>query len=699
MEWTTSLKRTRKGTIYSETTSSLTKLESLRFKRRKTNLGDAKCQSNPCYLEALPTELLQQIFLVSMNGHLITASPLIAIKLSGQTPVYRAAFLLAFFSHDVDKLFNIHKLHSMIPMLDLPLSSWDVRSMTRAVLNSRWCTWGQVKAWLLHNLKYASMQLLESANPDKNRAWIEEYLQGGQTEVDPLFGRCWWAEDEQRRMWQLEPDIFDIRLTRDADIYHGPSDEEDDDQDYFQDSFTAEWNAELVLQCQMRIFGVLTIGEEKRQNLVPDFSDDAPFRCVVEEYSGLDIENMKPQPLTLDFWQLLDERAVRATRNSHWLRETLAIDYFFSPEDQRYSVSPRLYRAAAAADLRLENSIVNKRGSYVPVLYVLFMIDPLSLPRIDPILLAWAAKARGRVLGFRERLMDLRDEIEDLRDERDGTLRNKYRNKYRAMKLEYKHCFEMDLNVLRYIRTGSLTMKVDAFAPAFAEPLSWLGERLNPSPEALAVAEMADFPSADRWDVNIFEEGLDDNSLFGNYVDPGLLLEDAFSFLGHDEMRPEADHLVDKAIRDESRNALMAYDGYYRSWHHDDYQRLFDGYHDVRDDNEEDEDDDDDDDGWVTDEEAEDGNDDDEVSEKPANIHYGEEPREDEFYVSEDLMAIDWVVKQPDRLHPIPPLIKDTELPNPSLGPPEWFHAAEKPYLEELLRHDGRKGKRWRTRT
>ncbi|KIX07928.1 uncharacterized protein Z518_02582 [Rhinocladiella mackenziei CBS 650.93] len=635
MEWISSLKRTRTGSIYSETTSSLTKLDTYTLKRRKMSPGQAQRLSSPCHLEALPTELLQQIFLVSMNGNLITASPLIAIKLSGQTSVYRAAFLLAFFSHDVDKLFNIHKLHYMIPMLDLPPSSWDVRSMTRAVLNSRWCTWSQVKSWLVHNLKYAATRLLESAEPDNSRPQIEKFIQG-RVDVDTLFGRCWWAKDEQSRSWQLEPDIFDIRLTRDADIYDDPLDQEaDDDEDYMQDSFTAEWNTELILQCQMRIFGVVTIGEEKRQSHVPDFHDDDPFRRVVEEYSGLNIEKMKPQPLTLDFWQLLDERAVRATRNSHWLRETLAIDYFFSPEDQPYHVSPRLYRAAAAADLQLEHPMSCKRGSYVPVLYVLFSIDPLSLPKTDPILLAWAAKARSRVLDFHERLVVIRDLIEDLREEQHGTLRDRHRNRYRAIKLEYKYNYEMDLKILRYIKTGSLMMKVDTFAPDFAEPLGWLGERLNPSPEALAKAENADFPNAERWDVDIFNEALDDRLRFFYSVDQEQRLEGDLSFLGQDVMQPEADDLLDEAERDEARNALTAYDGYYRSWHHDDYHRLLVEYCDERDY-----------DGNHRDfdeEEEEDGIDDDEPQE-PANIHFVKEPREDWFRASDEDMAINWIV-------------------------------------------------------
>ena len=70
--------------------------------------------------------------------------------------------------------------------------------------------------------------------------------------------------------------------------------------------------------------------------------------------------------------------------------------------------------------------------------------------------------------------MDLRDMIEDLREEQYGTLRTRCHNRCRAMKLEYKYSHEMDLNNIRYIKTGALTMKFDTFAPASAEPLGVL---------------------------------------------------------------------------------------------------------------------------------------------------------------------------------------------------------------------------------
>lgn len=506
MNWVQNLKQTRSGSIYSETTSSLATLDDRAVKRRKTTSIPADQVPERCHLEALPAELLQQIFLTSVNGNLIRASPVIAVKLSGQPSFYRAAFLLAFFSHDVDKVFDIHRLHYFIPKLELPLSTWDVRSLTKAVLGSRWCNWGRVKSWLSDNLKYAITQMLQMGKDALSRKEMQKFMQGA-IDIADLTGTAWWSEDNQQRALQLETNMWDIRLTRDSDTYEDEFDlDKETHEDYERDPYTAEWRNELIFQCQVRILGVLTIGDEKTQNYAPDFSDRAAFRDVVRMYMGLDAEEMKPFPHSLDFFQLLGERALQATRNPHWLRETLAIDYFLWPDDQRYKISPRLYRAAAAADLKLEPPIFRRRGCYLSALYVLFEIDPLSLPRTDPALLCWAGRARRRIMNYRGVLVDLKEDVDKMRQVRGGgILRNSDTNRFRALKLDNKYCYDMDRRILRYMKTGSLTVKVDNRAPSFAEILPWHGEQVKPSVTALEVAEWAACFETDPFDVDIFQ--------------------------------------------------------------------------------------------------------------------------------------------------------------------------------------------------
>ena len=129
---------------------------------------------------------------------------------------------------------------------------------------------------------------------------------------------------------------------------------------------------------------------------------------------------------------------MQATRNLHWLRETLAIEYFFSPDCQPFKMSPRLYRAAVAADISLEFPMVDKRGCYLPVLYALFDIEPFALPRTDPTLRCWARQARSRLLEYRTSILKSKDLIE-IKTKR-GKLRVVDHHKFRALKLDLIYC-------------------------------------------------------------------------------------------------------------------------------------------------------------------------------------------------------------------------------------------------------------------
>ena len=690
MDWTNTLKRTRNGSIYSETASSLTKLRQHANKRRKTSGGSENPPSPQCYLEALPAELLQPIFLMSMNGNLLTASPRIAVKLSGTNAFYRAAFLLALYSHDVEKMFDIYKLHYLIPMLDLPLSSWDVRSMTRAVLNSRWCTWGQVERWLADSLEYAIGQLLAVAKPTYSAQQIDMFMQG-ETNMESLLGYTWWAEDEEKRKWQLETCMWDIRLVRGSDIDEDEMVLDGENREaYSKDPFTAEWQNELIFQCEMRLLGVLTFGDEKSFNSHLHHVD--PFRKIIESVMGLDMQDLDQQASATDVWQLLDDRAVRASRNAHWLRETLAIQYFFYPEDQAFKVSPRLYRAAAIADLKLEWPIYTRRGSYVPVLHVLFEADPFSLPRTDPTLLAWTARARKRIVDFYDHMELLRNEVEHQREMRLGTLKTRDRNKYLSIKLEHKYRYEQDWKIINYITTGAMgDTPPNGLAPKFTEPLAWLGERLSPSPKALAEAENAQYPHASKREVDIFE---DVQNAYPDFSVERYDLECETMKSIYDlwdrsriQVEQEATFDLDKIATSEARYALTAYDGYYKSHDHDGYEKLFRGDGAGL---EEEWDSDEDEEEWgyvETDSDDEEGDDmySDIYEEDPAEATSMRDRgllQERPIIVHRNLTGLDLHTLYPSEHFPVPS--SDTELLDPLFAPPKWFHPAEAPYLAKV---------------
>ena len=728
MEWSNALKRTRNGSIYSETTSALSKLRRDANKRQKIASEPTGPRSTPCHLELLPAELLQQIFLTSMNGNLLTTTPRIAVKLSGSKVFYRAAFILAFYSHDVEKMFDIYNLHYLVPILDLPLSSWDVRSMTKAVLDSRWCTYGQVEQWLSDNLHYAVTQLLAVAKPSNAKPKIEKFLRG-ETHVASLTTAAWWAQDEEKRSWQLETDMWDILLLRDSDIRDDEkAEDEEDEEAYERDAFTAEWRHELVLQFQMRFLGVLTFGDEK--SFYGTLHRTEPFRRVIQSLMGFDSEAENPKTPATDFWQLLDDRAILATRNAHWLRETLAIEFYFYPEDQPFKVSPRLYRAAALADINLERVVSAKRGSYVPVLYALFEVDPLSLPKKDPALCVWAKRARRRILQFFDSLQSLREEVEEMTEVRRRPLKNRDRNKFRSFKLEHIHKYEQDWKIVTYLTSGVLDeAEPKRLAPKFTEHLQWMGERLNSSSRILDEAEKIEHNRASQRDVDIFEPSSNGQYELGlRYQTDQEIQSSIYATFDPDQLSFDPQVLcLDKVATAEARYALTTPDSYYKSMDHDGYDDLFYAYEDededeyewgaedVEDwDHGELEDDGDGLDDAMTeyhtgledeiydDAETEDEMDDEEMDEEMAGDGEMEnEPAsvpgniDNELNMSPDglleetpivmhrnLGGLDLSILFPDDLGSLPP--NDTELVDPIYGPPKWFHVADRPYFQEL---------------
>lgn len=98
-------------------------------------------------LESLPAEILEPIFLGSCNGNLLLAAPRMAAKLHSQV-VYRAAFLIAFYSYQLEETATVLGIHNLESFIQQPPQAWDIRSMTKAVLGSRWCTCGWTRDFL-----------------------------------------------------------------------------------------------------------------------------------------------------------------------------------------------------------------------------------------------------------------------------------------------------------------------------------------------------------------------------------------------------------------------------------------------------------------------------------------------------------------------------------------------------------------------
>lgn len=475
MEWARnrSLKRTRNGVIYSERPRAT--------KRPRTS---EPASSNRCILEELPAELLAQIFLTSMNGNLLIASPRAAVKLSGSWKVYHASFLIAFYGHDLYSMFDMFDIFYLAPMISSP-SSWEIRSMTHAVLNSGWCTWGLCKALLRLNLEIAAYDLQKSCDVDSES--IEEFMNRG-IDVEDLIQASWSGDTPEGDFLELETNVFDLRLTNTPKefAYRRAIDFLDDDSNH------EDWPREEVeWHCQLRILGTITLVGEKFLDLVPeDFDNSDPFRDVFRYMIEMPA---KTQPHR-DPWLILEEKLYCAVYNKFDMRETLAVDYFFTPESAPYKISPRLYREAARRDLELERELpTSTRFSKDAnsLVHTLFYVDPASLPATDPAMIRWAYSARSRVLAWPEHMDRLHREAESLMEERGGEPTEKDLHRSFLRWSEEKYIFKTDVAVLRYMKTGCLRKKPNQFSPSFREPLPHEPHRTTLS------AQIADFGTED----------------------------------------------------------------------------------------------------------------------------------------------------------------------------------------------------------
>jgi hypothetical protein len=58
------------------------------------------------FVEGLPTEILEAIFLQCLNGNLLLASPRIGKRLSGNQSLYRTVFSVAFYGHQLEDVLS-----------------------------------------------------------------------------------------------------------------------------------------------------------------------------------------------------------------------------------------------------------------------------------------------------------------------------------------------------------------------------------------------------------------------------------------------------------------------------------------------------------------------------------------------------------------------------------------------------------------
>ncbi|CAI7646194.1 unnamed protein product [Penicillium glandicola] len=95
-------------------------------------------------IEALPVEIIEQIFLHSLNLNFPRASPFLSRALSGEH-IYRALILLAFWNDSLENPRSKAIDRLMVPLEYVPLKLDERAILQEAVFKCRWCTMERVR--------------------------------------------------------------------------------------------------------------------------------------------------------------------------------------------------------------------------------------------------------------------------------------------------------------------------------------------------------------------------------------------------------------------------------------------------------------------------------------------------------------------------------------------------------------------------
>ena len=412
---------------------------------------DGSSESSRCYLEEMPTEILQQIMLTALNGNLIKASPRVAVKLSGSQAFYQALFTICFYSPDVQvgKIQARLKFH-LLTHVPLPLRIWDLRSLTHLVLDSRWCTWGWVRDLLHgHFVELAKLfeKLCKNRVPNKQRKLLREICSGRKDLLEQLAGREIHGDGFNGVSIGLGFELFDLYIT--SSKFH-----EDEDLDALGEYDL--WSDLDLWRLKLHAFGSVPLPP-----YMPDwdYSEQTPFREIIGHALGFGFSDGHTAS---DLWGAQERRTQKAIEkgDAESLRDGLQIDYFFQPEDVPYKISPKLFELAAQKDYRDDQS---------HVLQVLFEVDPDSLPKGARAVKKWAYERSDTCLHYQyyrtqdqEVLLDREfgtSQLPHMLLQREGLRRHLHRR---------RDLYRKDIAILRHLEDGVLPKKPDLLSPRLA---------------------------------------------------------------------------------------------------------------------------------------------------------------------------------------------------------------------------------------
>ena len=399
-----SRKRTRSGNCYNNSVVPLTdeSLAETPYKRRRSDKYDPPRDATRSYIEEIPTEILQQIFFSALNGNLVRASKRIAVKLSGSNTLYRLSFFITFYHDCLLELRDDFKLHSIMPEVEYPIPYWETRSMLKLVLDSRWCTGSWVRETTSDMMKHMAEDFANKFTVKLN-SWSEtrlpDLLASSPSEVENFLANGLYGEDNKGDSISFSPGFSDLLLTAIPRQYMTAD----------HDLNGNKWEEIEIRRYQLCIFG---LGKIPAAMTWKGYTNNTPFKDFV--FQAWQDRYMLNSTDTRDEWACLEEAIHRAVKRRDWkqLREAIELDYFFTPQDLRYTISPKVFRLAARSD----NSLwLSQDSEEVSLLALLWYMDPASLPHRDTSMPRWLAQAKDLLGEFKQSRRNARA---DARDER-----------------------------------------------------------------------------------------------------------------------------------------------------------------------------------------------------------------------------------------------------------------------------------------
>ncbi|KAJ9602685.1 hypothetical protein H2200_012879 [Cladophialophora chaetospira] len=397
-------------------------------------------------LEALPLELIQRIFFESCNGNLLLAAPRIAAGLSGTESIYHVAYIIAFYHQHLDEISKLFGLEHWTATTARPFKQWDIRSWTKAVLRSRWCTCGWVRTFTLE----LRQKVLDDTLATLQRG--DDFL--GQRELELRAVKAFTDAGkaiadrvpypEPTSLWPLT--FHDFGLNFYVEWEHDDGDE----NEQLDSPFPAYADIDYTFRhIPWTLCGAMSFRCSGMH--VDAYDICSPFADLVHKEQILFYNTL------MAYNQLKDDTPVNAARGWDYLvHEDLIRDYYLYPEDAPFKIKPVLFRIIALAAMAYYPVGDARTVNGTRHVILLFEADPTSLPWTDPVILRYAHYLAERLQNTQRQRVQYRFHMRKLRG--DDNLTPRMHESACNWHRQTIYSDAMDRLILSYILTGRQEM-------------------------------------------------------------------------------------------------------------------------------------------------------------------------------------------------------------------------------------------------